>query len=69
MQLKVSELNLIELFREIYLVFLPLSEKMKINFLFESNMEDYTGWADIQQLEKIIFNLLSNALRSTPEGK
>lgn len=69
MQLKVSEVNLIEFFREIYMVFLPLSNKMGILFDYDYNVDKGEGYADIRQLEKIIYNLISNAFRHTPVGK
>ena len=69
MQLKVSEVNLIEFFREIYLVFLPLAQKMGILFDYEYNIDSFKGYIDIRQIEKVIYNLLSNAFRFTPAGK
>jgi len=69
MQLRVSEINLVDFFREIYLVFLPLSTKLGIKFTFECNLEEYSGYADVRQMEKVAFNLLSNAFRFTPPGK
>lgn len=69
MQLQVSEVNLIEFFREIYLVFLPLAKKMNILFEYDYNQDAYLGFIDIRQMEKVIYNLLSNAFRFTSAGK
>ncbi|MDF1570560.1 MAG: two-component regulator propeller domain-containing protein [Bacteroidales bacterium] len=69
MQLKITELNLVAFFNEIYLIFLPLSKKLNIKFSFEHNLDEYFGYADFAQLEKITYNLLSNAFRFTPAGK
>lgn len=69
MQLKVNEIDLFEFFREIYLVFLPLANKLNIVFDYKCNSENAKGFVDIKQLEKITYNLLSNALRFTPSGK
>ncbi|MGF7138606.1 hybrid sensor histidine kinase/response regulator transcription factor [Roseimarinus sediminis] len=69
MQLKVAPLNLVEFFREIYLVFLPLAQKMEIIFEYSYQPESIEGYADVRQLEKITYNLLSNAFRFTPVGK
>ncbi|HKJ41917.1 MAG TPA: response regulator, partial [Sunxiuqinia sp.] len=69
MQLKVSEVNLVEFFREIYLVFLPLANKMGIIFDYDCSMEICMGYVDVRQLEKITYNLVSNAFRYTPSGK
>ncbi|MDA3854055.1 MAG: response regulator, partial [Bacteroidales bacterium] len=69
MKLRVSEVNIIEFFREIYLVFLPLSKKMGIQFDFEYDESKYIGFADTSHIEKIAYNLLSNAFRFSSEGK
>ncbi|MFA9388530.1 MAG: two-component regulator propeller domain-containing protein [Prolixibacteraceae bacterium] len=69
MQLQVTEVNLVEFFREIYLVFLPLAQKMGILFEYEYNLDSAHGYIDIRQLEKVVYNLLSNSFRFTPKGK
>lgn len=69
MQLKVSEINIFDFLREIYLVFLPLANKMKIVFDYECKNENIKGYVDVKQLEKITYNLLSNAFRFTPAEK
>ncbi|MBN2264165.1 MAG: response regulator, partial [Prolixibacteraceae bacterium] len=69
MQLKVSEINVIEFFREIYLVFLPMSQRLGVNFEYNYNVDKYYGYCDMHQLEKVFYNLLSNAFRYTPQGK
>ena len=69
MQLRVAEINLIDFFREVYLLFLPLSNKIGIKFDFDSNLDEFNGYADARQLEKVTINLLSNAFRFTPSGK
>ncbi|HPR32239.1 MAG TPA: response regulator [Prolixibacteraceae bacterium] len=69
MPLNVAEVNIIEFFREIYLVFLPLAQRMGILFEYDDRPDSYMGYIDIRQLEKITYNLLSNAFRFTPKGK
>jgi signal transduction histidine kinase/ligand-binding sensor domain-containing protein/AraC-like DNA-binding protein len=69
MQLKVSEINIVEFFREIYMVFLPLAQKLGVNFDYSYNIDKYYGFCDMRQLEKVFYNLLSNAFRFTPGGK
>ncbi|MBW6501923.1 MAG: response regulator [Bacteroidales bacterium] len=48
--------------------FTDLGEQKKIKLLFESEIEELNMWFDKDKLEKIIFNLLSNAFKFTPEG-
>jgi signal transduction histidine kinase/ligand-binding sensor domain-containing protein/AraC-like DNA-binding protein/AmiR/NasT family two-component response regulator len=69
MQLKVSEMNIIEFFREIYLVFLPLSQRIGVKFDYQYNVDSFFGYCDLHQLEKVFYNLLSNAFRYTPQGR
>ena len=69
MQLLVNEINLIEFFREVYLMFLPLAKRMEVTFDYKFNIDAFIGFADIRILEKIVYNLLSNAFRYTPTGR
>lgn len=69
MKLEVSEIDIIELFREIYLIFLPLSKRMGIHFDYVFNEETYLGYADSRHIEKVVYNLLSNAFRFSTEGE
>lgn len=69
MKLEVSEIDIIELLREIYLIFLPLSKRMGIHFDYVFNEETHFGYADSRHIEKVVYNLLSNAFRFSTEGK
>lgn len=66
--LKVTELDITEFFRGIYFSFLPLAEKRKINFVFEPK-EPLIGYIDVDKIEKIVFNLISNAFKHTEKDK
>jgi signal transduction histidine kinase/ligand-binding sensor domain-containing protein/CheY-like chemotaxis protein len=68
MQLKAAESNFSAFMREISLVFNDLSKKQKIKYSFSVFSEDITLWFDRLLLEKVFFNLLSNAFKNTPEG-
>jgi len=54
---------------EIYQTFTDLAEKKNIHFNFKASHEEFFTWFDHDKLEKIIFNLLSNAFKYTPEAK
>ncbi len=65
---EVSEGNLARFVKEIKLSFDALAEQLNINFSFESSSPVIKAWFDRDQFEKIMFNLLSNAFKHTPEG-
>lgn len=46
-----------------------LAEEHRIDFVFESENPSLKLWVDSDKLEKIVFNLLSNAFKYTPHGK
>jgi len=61
--------NIIAFFNEIFNMFLPLAKQKEINFIFDSNVNSFECCIDKNILEKIVFNLLSNAFKNTPSGK
>lgn len=54
--------------QEILLSFKPLAEQHKIQLEFDGGPEPLEAWLDHDQLEKVLFNLLSNAFKFTPDG-
>ncbi|HEY6915924.1 MAG TPA: ATP-binding protein, partial [Paludibacter sp.] len=48
--------------------FIELGKKKHIHFYFATSDEDYTLWFDSDKMEKICYNLLSNAFKFTPEN-
>ena len=50
------------------LSFLSLAEKKKISLKFDYKNRTLFGYIDHDKMEKIVFNLLSNAFKFTPEG-
>lgn len=69
MKMKVQRVELIRFTRGIMDNFEALADEHDIDFIFESEKEPLYLWADVDHLEKIIFNLLSNAFKYTPVGK
>jgi signal transduction histidine kinase/ligand-binding sensor domain-containing protein/DNA-binding response OmpR family regulator len=69
MDLKTEPVELVTFFKDIYFTFLPMTEKKNIEFVFKSNFKKYTGWIDPKHIEKVIINLMSNAIKHTPEKK
>ncbi len=60
--------NIVEFTRSTTESFTDLSEAKKINFHFSSQLSELNTYFDHDKIEKILFNLLSNAFRYTPEG-
>lgn len=48
--------------------FVEYGKRKHIHFSFKATDEDYTLWFDSDKMEKICYNLLSNAFKFTPEN-
>lgn len=68
MKLNVSENNLTDFIGEIVLSFKELAQQKNIDFQFIVSPQKLTVWFDKNQIEKVFYNLLSNAFKFTPEG-
>lgn len=68
MHLKVARQDLLELIREIYLTFSEFARSRGIDFSMQSPLSRLDAWFDAAQMEKVIYNLLSNAFKFTPDG-
>lgn len=66
MQLQVAEGNFVKFAREVVSTFDPLAQERDITLRFICDVEDIQIWYDRDQMEKVFFNLLSNALKFTP---
>lgn len=65
---KAKELNVHDLVLDIVSYFQEESIEKKISLQLSSNDPSLKVWADSSMVEKIIFNLLSNAFKATPEN-
>ncbi len=68
-QLRVSRGDLISFVHEIYESFRPLAEKNNILYTCHSTEAKLSFSFDKDAMEKILFNLLSNAFKYTPNGR
>lgn len=67
-QLRVSEGNVTLFIKRSVIAFAPLVRKKKLNIVLEDFNTAYTGYFDSDKLDKILYNLLSNAAKYTLEG-
>lgn len=66
-RLYTAEGDIVSFIKELTFSFSDLSEKKQIHLDFHSNVSELTMLYDPDKIEKIIFNLLSNAFKFTPE--
>lgn len=65
LKLKVEEQNLVPFTRQIYLCFYEYAQNKEITYRFMHLEDTVSAWFDSKQLQKVIFNLLSNAFKYT----
>lgn len=68
LKLKVECLDILLFTKDIYQSFAELARKKNIGFTLEHGEEKIDLWFDPVQMQKVMFNLLSNAFKYTPEG-
>lgn len=70
LKIKASENNIIAFIENITKSFEELAEFREIKYSFKTTEKDIALWFDVVNLKKVIFNLLSNAFKFTPnKGK
>jgi len=65
-ELSITKGNIVEFTQEIFLLFQESAIRKGINYQFESKRKVIHAWFDEDKLEKVIFNLISNAFKFTP---
>lgn len=69
MFLKISRGDIIAFIKEISLSnFMPLAKKKEINFSIDTTISECDAYFDADKIDKILFNILSNAFKYTPKG-
>lgn len=68
MKLKVQELDLVAFLQEMVFPFKELSHQKHIALQLKAEEEHILGWVDHEFLDKILYNLLSNAYKFTSSG-
>lgn len=68
MKLSVGACDLVEFLKDICIAFRELAHSHHVDFRFIATEESLQVWFDREQLEKVFYNLLSNAFKFTPSG-
>ena len=68
MTIRASQLNLINFSKDIVEYFKEEALTRNIFLSLDADISDLNVWADESMLEKIIFNILSNAMKFTPDN-
>ncbi len=68
MELKTIKINIIPFLKGLVFSFASLAERKKIALKFNSDLEELLVYVDKDKVEKIIYNILSNAFKFTSEG-
>ena len=69
LSLMVQNDDLVSFVRDVFTVFEEIALEKEIKFLFLSGHKQINAWFDNDKIEKILYNLLSNAFKFTPKGK
>lgn len=65
----LSEMDICKLVKEIYLSFYDYAKQNEIEYIYKAEKESIFCWIDKKQLEKVFFNILSNAFKYIGRGK
>ncbi|MDV7187978.1 two-component regulator propeller domain-containing protein [Lutibacter sp. TH_r2] len=66
-QLKPEKVNIISFVNEVVSCFKEEAAHRKIELVFESKSENFQSYIDKQMIEKVLFNIISNAFKVTPD--
>ncbi|NQU55371.1 MAG: response regulator [Bacteroidetes bacterium] len=66
--INATENNLNDFIQEIFDSFKTFADNRNIDFSFKTNLIENNLWFDIEKIGKVLYNLLSNAFKFTPEG-
>ena len=67
LSLKVEERDLVAFTKQIYMSFYEYAQRKGISYKFDQVEDHIPVWFDPVQLQKVVFNILSNAFKYTPE--
>ena len=68
LHLKVSQVDIVDFCQEIHGLFTDRAARNGIDFSFHTDVNECRIWVDLEKIETVFFNLLSNALKFTRKG-
>lgn len=68
MRMKFRQIDVVALIKETVSLFDDLAEAKSISLVYHSDVDELEAWVDTKHFDKIVINVLSNALKYTPEG-
>jgi len=68
LRLRVKPQDVAQWLRTLVAQVAPLTDRKQVELRFEANVEAAEVWCDLDRLERVFVNLLSNAAKHTPEG-
>ena len=68
MHLKYRETDIVGFIDDVMQTFDYQAQKKKITFTFEHEDKELKAWVDLNNFDKVLLNVLSNAFKYTPEG-
>lgn len=66
LSLALEEMDVIPFLQDIYQSFMDIAESKHMEYTFETDRDSYRMFVDKGHLDKIVYNLLSNAFKYTP---
>lgn len=69
MRMQVQHIDVVSFVRRVMDNFEAVAAEHHIDYLFQTEQDQLYLWVDADKLEKIVFNLLSNAFKYTPKDK
>ncbi|NDV81940.1 two-component regulator propeller domain-containing protein [Bacteroides sp. 51] len=68
MHLKYRETDIVGFIYDVMQTFEYQSQKKNIRFIFDHSDKELKAWVDLNNFDKVLLNVLSNAFKYTPEG-
>lgn len=68
MKIKCNKVNIVDFIADIYEIFSYQATNRNITFTFTHTSKEVFAWIDVNNFDKVVINLLSNAFKYTPDG-
>lgn len=69
MKICLEYTDIVTVINKVYLSFIGIAAQKHINFTYDATPPNYMMYTDTDKIEKILFNLLSNAFKYTPDHR